>query len=208
MNSQCFNHYKLIKSQFGVPKYTNPAEHILDLVNVDFARDLEEAGRRLQTLHDQWAKSSYVAATTQDIEGEAEQSKTGTSVTAESHETEKAPQLTVPITLIHRSFIKSYRDIVAYGIRIAMYMGLAIMMGTVWLRVKTTQENIQSFINSIFFGGAFMSFMAVAYIPSYLEDRAIFVRERANGLYGSTAFLVANFITGLPFLCKCICRCG
>ena len=129
-------------------------------------------------------------------------------MTAESHETEKAPQLTVPITLIHRSFIKSYRDIVAYGIRIAMYMGLAIMMGTVWLRVKTTQENIQSFINSIFFGGAFMSFMAVAYIPSYLEDRAIFVRERANGLYGSTAFLVANFITGLPFLCKCICRCG
>ena len=46
-----------------------------------------------------------------------------------------------------------------------------------------------------------MSFMAVAYIPAFLEDRAIFVKERANGLYGPTSFMVANFVVGLPFLC-------
>ena len=40
------------------------------------------------------------------------------------------------MTLVHRSFVKSYRDIVAYGIRVAMYTGLAIMMGTVWLRLQ------------------------------------------------------------------------
>jgi len=45
-----------------------------------------------------------------------------------------------------------------------------------------------------------MSFMAVAYIPSYLEDRSLFIKERANGLYGPTAFMLANFITGLPYL--------
>lgn len=49
-----------------------------------------------------------------------------------------------------------------------------------------------------------MSFMAVAYIPSYLEDRSLYVKERANGLYGPSAFILANFIIGLPFLCKCI----
>ena len=103
-------------------------------------------------------------------------------------------------TLMHRSFIKSYRDIVAYGIRIAMYLGLAIMMGTVWLRLSPTQSNIQAFTNAIFFGGAFMSFMAVAYIPAYLEDLAIYSKERANGLYGPTAFMLANFIVGIPYL--------
>jgi hypothetical protein len=46
-----------------------------------------------------------------------------------------------------------------------------------------------------------MSFMAVAYVPAFLEDRAIFVKERANGLYGPTAFLLTNFIIGLPYLC-------
>jgi hypothetical protein len=47
-----------------------------------------------------------------------------------------------------------------------------------------------------------MSFMAVAYIPAYLEDLSLFKKERANGLYGPVAFMVSNFITGLPFLCE------
>ena len=53
-----------------------------------------------------------------------------------------------------------------------------------------------------FFGSAFMSFMAVAYVPAFLEDRAIFVKERENGLYGTTVFLVSNFLIGVPYLCK------
>ena len=46
-----------------------------------------------------------------------------------------------------------------------------------------------------------MSFMAVAYVPAFLEDRATFIKERANGLYGALPFLLSNFIIGLPFLC-------
>lgn len=94
------------------------------------------------------------------------------------------------------------------------------MMGTVWLRLQTSQEYIQPFINAIvsdrdrqrkfsrlltlrqFFGSAFMSFMAVAYVPAYLEDRATFIKERANGLYGPTPFILSNFIIGLPYLCR------
>ena len=44
--------------------------------------------------------------------------------------------------------------------------------------------------------------MAVAYVPAFLEDRAIFVKERENGLYGTTVFLVSNFLIGVPYLCK------
>ncbi|KAK5689391.1 hypothetical protein LTR17_026285 [Elasticomyces elasticus] len=113
---------------------------------------------------------------------------------------ESASKIVIPLALIHRSFIKSYRDIIAYGIRIAMYMGLAVMMGTVWLRFNPDQANIQPFINAIFFGRALMSFMAVAHIPAFLEDRALFMKERANGLYGPTSFLVANFVIGIPYL--------
>ncbi len=45
-----------------------------------------------------------------------------------------------------------------------------------------------------------MSFMAVAYVPAFLEDRSTFVKERANGMYGATAFVISNFIIGLPYL--------
>lgn len=47
-----------------------------------------------------------------------------------------------------------------------------------------------------------MSFMAVAYVPSFLEDRAAFIKERANGLYGPLSFVISNFIIGIPFLCR------
>lgn len=74
------------------------------------------------------------------------------------------------------------------------------MMGTVWLRLSTHQDSIQPFVNAIFFGSAFMSFMAVAYIPAFLEDRATFIKERNNGLYGPTSFIIANFFIGIPYL--------
>lgn len=44
--------------------------------------------------------------------------------------------------------------------------------------------------------------MAVAYVPAFLEDRATFAKERANGLYGPLSFMTANFLVGIPFLCK------
>lgn len=47
-----------------------------------------------------------------------------------------------------------------------------------------------------------MSFMAVAYVPAFLEDRAQYVKEHHNGLYGATELIVSNFLIGVPYLCK------
>lgn len=184
---------------FPIPLYMNPAEFIIDFVNTDFARDRSEVDQQLNMVHSSWHKSRLATATVTELTDEMARNSMDNEVNAEIKD-ETAGKVAIPLALIHRSFIKSYRDIIAYGIRIAMYMGLAVMMGTIWLRLSPTQNNIQSFINAIFFGGAFMSFMAVAYIPAFLEDRALFIKERANGLYGPTSFLIANFITGIPYL--------
>lgn len=45
-----------------------------------------------------------------------------------------------------------------------------------------------------------MSFMAVAYVPSIIEDLYVFRKERANGLYGPLPFTIANALIGLPWL--------
>lgn len=181
---------------YAMPLYTNPAEYIIQLVNTDFAKDEGKSTDVLSYMHTSWIRSANNANISAQIrECQANAASLATSL---SHDT--ANPLLIPLTLMHRSFIKSYRDIVAYGIRIAMYMGLAIMMGTVWLRLAPEQSNINAFTNAIFFGGAFMSFMAVAYIPAYLEDLQLFTKERLNGLYGPTAFMVANFIVGIPYL--------
>ncbi|CAO2649430.1 Nn.00g068150.m01.CDS01 [Neocucurbitaria sp. VM-36] len=188
---------------YNMPLYTNPAEFVIDLVNTDFSRDSSKSAQQLEHLHTSWSASPAAISVTRQIQ-QASQKGPATSIsTTDSNaipQTSTANPLLIPFTLMHRSFIKSYRDVVAYGIRIAMYIGLAIMMGTVWLRLSPSQSNIQSFTNAIFFGGAFMSFMAVAYIPAYLEDLSIYTKERANGLYGPTAFMIANFVVGVPYL--------
>ncbi|KAF2453772.1 ABC transporter [Lineolata rhizophorae] len=183
---------------FPMPLYTNPAEFMIDLVNTDFSRSRGQKIEQLESLQAAWTNSQNASELSAEISGASPKDKSPQSIVVGSEKS--VHKLFVSLTLMHRSFIKSYRDIIAYGIRIAMYMGLAIMMGTVWLRLSPKQENIPSFINAIFFGGAFMSFMAVAYIPAFLEDRALYVKERSNGLYGPTAFMIANFVTGLPYL--------
>ncbi|KAL8681770.1 MAG: hypothetical protein Q9186_002159 [Xanthomendoza sp. 1 TL-2023] len=180
-----------------IPLYVNPAEFLLDLTSSDFANDSHEANANIARLHADWRDCP-------DAESLASSMPLST---AEKHDPlplkdtkSHAGFFTIVLALLHRSSIKSYRDVVAYGIRFAMYIGLAIMMGTVWLRLPETQSSIGPFTNAIFFGSAFMSFMAVAYVPAFLEDRATFIKERANGLYGATAFMIANFLIGLPYL--------
>lgn len=63
-------------------------------------------------------------------------------------------------------------------------------------------NSISSTAIDVNLAGAFMSFMAVAYIPAYIEDYGVFRKDRQNGLYGPLEFQLSNFIIGLPYLCK------
>lgn len=187
---------------YEMPLEINPAEYLLDLINTDFVREGDDSTLRMEHIHTSWASSRQSLEIKSEIDREVSQASASGKhgpIVPSAGDTKQGP-FVVPLVLLHRSWIKSYRDVVAYGIRIFMYLGLAILMGTVFLRLNTSQSNIQPFINAIFFGSAFMSFMAVAYVPSFLEDRATFAKERANGLCGPLAFTVANFLIGLPYL--------
>ncbi|KAJ9607414.1 hypothetical protein H2200_008487 [Cladophialophora chaetospira] len=177
-----------------IPIHINPAEYLLDLVNSDFRQREESAENSSGYVQQAWMSS--------------QDHKTLVSSTASAGGTAslsvKLPArkntLAISWVLLHRNSIKSYRDFIAYGTRVFMYFGLAIMMGTVWLRLSYHQSSIQPFINAIFFGGAFMSFMAVAYVPSIIEDLHNFNKERANGLYGPLPFVIANTLISIPWL--------
>ncbi|KAK0646654.1 P-loop containing nucleoside triphosphate hydrolase protein [Cercophora newfieldiana] len=188
-------HYESIGRE--VPLHVNPAEFLLELVNIDFSQNRNSASDHLDELHQAWIASSRAADLAVAVDAAAQNGDR----TVSSERAEKRPSMpSLILTLLHRSFIKSYRDVFAYGIRFAMYIGLAIMMGTVWLRLEATQESIIPLINGLFFGSAFMSFMAVAYCPAYLEDYLQFIKEKHNGLYGPAELIISNFLIGIPYL--------
>ncbi|RYP63670.1 hypothetical protein DL771_009158 [Monosporascus sp. 5C6A] len=181
----------------AIPNHTNPAEFVLELVNTDFSANPAYTQELVRTLARAWNDSAQYNEVHKKV---ASVELSGELDLQSEHERRKPSSLSLVTTLLHRSFIKSYRDVVAYGIRIAMYTGLAIMMGTVWLRLSTHQSSIIPFTNAIFFAAAFMSFMAVAYVPAFLEDRSQYVKEHHNGLYGATELIVSNFLIGIPYL--------
>jgi ABC-type multidrug transport system ATPase subunit len=181
---------------FVMPSQINPAEFILDLTNVDFDSDVQASQERIEQIQNSWASSP--AALTEKSRRSI--SSGGGSFTDIDNEPFNRRIMESTLILLHRSWIKSRRDAVVYGVRFALYLGLAIMMGTVWLRLPPIQSSIQPFANCILFGSSFMSFMAVVYVPAFLEDRAVYIKDRANGLYGSTAFIISNFLIGLPYL--------
>ncbi len=132
-----------------MPNHTNPAEFILELVNTDFSMNPAYTRELVVALAEAWTKSvHYQQVNKQIVSVESGGRKLGLTLGHE-HGRRKPSSLSLVATLLHRSFIKSYRDVVAYGIRIAMYTGLAIMMGTVWLRLSTDQSSIIPFTNAI-----------------------------------------------------------
>ncbi|CRK21389.1 hypothetical protein BN1723_012378 [Verticillium longisporum] len=180
---------------YPIPAMTNPAEFFLDLINIDLDKN-GEVLKRTEHISDTWLEGEKRRALTEEIQKSSTMSKLDVS----SIKLPRPRPYMIPLTLLQRAWIKAYRDVVAYGIRIVMYLGLAIMMGTVWLQLGDSQEYIQPYINAMFFSGAFISFMAVAYVPAFLEDLMTFQKERANGLVGPSSFILANFLIGVPFL--------
>ena len=98
--------------------YTNPAEFILDLVSSDFAGPGNTDQNRAVKIQNAWTQAAEAAALK---ELSSSVKETGGRVT-DSHSRPGIGWVT--LSLLHRSFIKSYRDVVAYGIRIVMYLGM------------------------------------------------------------------------------------
>jgi ABC-type multidrug transport system ATPase subunit len=110
-----------------IPAYTNPAEFLLELVNVDFAKDKELSRSQLVAIHSAWAVSAQAGQIKSRIETGTQQKLASEKTSSLDYSIEKRNVGIVTFVLLHRSWIKSYRDIIAYGIRIAMYTALAIM---------------------------------------------------------------------------------
>lgn len=75
---------------------------------------------------------------------------------------------------------------------------MAVLMGTTWYRMDDSQNRIQDRFSANFFSVAFLAFMSVTGIPAFLEERLVFMRERANGSYRVSSYVIANTIVSIP----------
>ena len=110
-----------------MPRYTNPAEFALDLVDANFAIDgppeAREVQPRLALIQSAWAarQEQISAGTSESNHTEQKSTAMKASNRPAVHSASSSVALLRP--LLYRSFLKSYRDVFAYGVRYAMYMG-------------------------------------------------------------------------------------
>jgi len=107
------------------------------------------------------------------------------------------------IVLSERSAKSYLRNLLAYGVRAGMYAGIGFMIAVIWIRLGDEDSTINDRLAVLYYGVAFLAFMAVAGIPSFLEERSVYYRETKNGLYTTLPFLISNTLVNIPFLFAC-----
>jgi ABC-type multidrug transport system permease subunit len=99
--------------------------------------------------------------------------------------------------LLYRNSLNNIRNPGIYWVRLFMYFMLSFMVGTMYL---STNDNLsdEDKVPLLFYVQAFLVFMSVAVLPFFIEQRSVFIRERANSSLSVTSYVVANFLASLP----------
>ncbi|KAJ3385539.1 hypothetical protein HDU84_002189 [Entophlyctis sp. JEL0112] len=185
---------------YEIPIHVNVTDAVLDYINVDFLGDEELANKNVATFCNGWNASKQRMEALAAVEKELSntpQTSGDDIVGGGDYQHGFFKQVEI---LTRRNLKNAVKNILLFWLRMAMYLAMAILMGTTWLRMNTDQNRVQDRFSAIFFAIAFLSFMSVAGIPGVLEERAVFYRERLNRMYSVGAYVLANTIISAPFI--------
>ncbi|XP_061369448.1 ABC transporter G family member 11-like [Gastrolobium bilobum] len=200
---------------FPCPALRNPSDHFLRCINRDFDKvkatlkgstklrfegsddplDKITTAEATRTLIDYYRTSLHSYAATQKVD-EISNVK-GTVLEAGGSQ---ASFLMQSYTLTKRSFTNMSRDFGYYWLRLVIYIVVTICIGTIYFNVGTGYTSILARGSCASFVFGFVTFMSIGGFPSFVEDMKVFQRERLNGHYGVTAFVISNTLSATPFL--------
>ncbi|XP_041015442.1 ABC transporter G family member 1-like [Juglans microcarpa x Juglans regia] len=190
-------------SGFPCPTLQNPSDHFLKTINKDFEKDIEEGlavsaistEEAIERLVESYKSSDRFQQVPKQVAEICKQDHRELE-TKRSH----ASFLTQCHVLTRRSFVNMYRDLGYYWLRLAIYIALAIGLGTVFFNIGHSYGSIQARVSLIIFIASFLTFMAIGGFPSFVEDMKIFEKERLNGHYSTGAFVISNTLSAVPYL--------
>ncbi|KAL0390792.1 UNVERIFIED_CONTAM: ABC transporter G family member 15 [Sesamum calycinum] len=201
---------------FPCPSRRNPSDHFLRCINSDFdavtatlkgsqrLRETQITSDPLMNMATTDIKSVLVEKYKQSQYARKARQRTQEISTIQGLEIETIKgssrwwkQLS---TLTQRSFLNMSRDVGYYWSPIVIYTIVAICVGTLFYDVGTSYTAILARGACGGFVTGFMTFMSIGGFPSFIEEMKVFTRERLNGYYGVSAFILANFLSSFPFL--------
>ncbi|OEL29288.1 ABC transporter G family member 11 [Dichanthelium oligosanthes] len=105
------------------------------------------------------------------------------------------------IVLTKRSSVNMHRDIGYYWLRFAIFFVICLCIGSIFYNIGDTSfGSIQARTSLIMFITTILTMTSLGGFPSFAEDMKVFRKERLNGRYGATAFVISNTLSSAPFL--------
>lgn len=205
------------EANFPCPSRRNPSDHFLRCINSDFdivtatlkgslrIRDIPESSDPFMnlataqiksTLIEKYRSSKYASR----VKARIREISTIEGLEVENEKGDRASWFKQLSTLTRRSFVNMCRDVGYYWLRIIIYVIVSVCVGTIYFDVGTSYTAIFARGACGGFITGFMTFMTIGGFPSFIEEMKMFYRERLNGYYGVTVFILSNFISSFPFL--------
>ncbi|POM73789.1 ABCG transporter ABC Superfamily [Phytophthora palmivora] len=185
--TKMINHFASLG--YNCPPYQDPVEYFIDLANTDFEGHVDIA-----KLINGYASSAVAVRILSAIRTDAA-GILATSV--KSIHLTNASSIRQFSVLLHRNLLNNLRNPGIYWIRLVTYTALSFMVGTMYLSsnpkiVATDIVLLLTYVN------IYLVFLSIAVLPFFIEQRAVFLRERTNSGLNVFSYVAANFIGALP----------
>ncbi|KAK7363113.1 hypothetical protein VNO77_05243 [Canavalia gladiata] len=188
---------------FPCPTLHNPSDHYLRIINKDFEQDAEEGlgkGVPAEQAIDILVKSYRSSRIRKQVKKEVVKIGESDSGAIKKRRTHAAFR-TQCLVLIRRSSLQLFRDLSNYWLRLAVFIVIAASIGSIFYDLGTSYGSIQGRGSLLTFFISVLSFMTlVGGFSPLLEEMKVFERERLNGHYGITAFLIGNIFSAVPYM--------
>ncbi|XP_058764375.1 ABC transporter G family member 1-like [Vicia villosa] len=191
---------------FPCPTLHNPSDHYLRIINKDFETDDVEEGfgkgvtteEAIDILVKSY-KSSRIRKKVKKEVAKISKSDSGAIGKKRTH----AAFITQCLVLIRRSSLQLFRDVGNYWLRLVVFVIIAISIGSIFYNIGSSSGSgsIQGRGSLLTFLISVLTFMTlVGGFSPLLEEMKVFERERLNGHYGVTAFLIGNIFSAVPYI--------
>lgn len=209
---------------YKCPKYTNPAEFIMNLVKADSYISSKEGGEeRLKHLISAFRDNHNLPALTEDggdyADGIRRSGSDDKTVTRRSklkkkrhHNHGDEDVSKIPVTsgpnflyrwglLFVRSGIMQSRDPMQIPARLSQALFLSLLVGFLYLQIGDDQQSIGDRQGSLFFVVMSMAMgPMMGCLVVFQAERVVFIREHSTGSYSTLTYYLAKVLADIPFL--------
>lgn len=181
---------------YPCPQYTNPADYIfMEVLNTTGA-DKEMCQKRIEKMLNSWEDSEELGKLMSELH-----SMPATDISATALR-QSASFLTQLRYLLGRAFKNVLRNKMIVQVKIIQSVFIGILISIIYWDTpsKPFQSQIQDRIGALFFI-VFNQFMgsAMGVLSAFSQERAVFLREYAQGYYSLSPYYLAKISIEMPF---------